>query len=44
MSNIVEKISNIPNLYKVNGAESIEISKAQKCLGVQFSTDYILII
>ena len=30
MSNIVEKISNIPNLYKVNGAESIEISKAQK--------------
>ena len=41
MSNIVEKISNIPNLYKVNGAESIEISKAQKCLGVQFSTDYI---
>ena len=41
MSKIVEKILQIPNLYKLQKCSEAEMVKAQEILNVKFSTEYV---
>lgn len=41
MSNLIEKIKVIPNLYHVKGCTTKQLEDAQNKLGIEFSEDYI---
>lgn len=40
MSNIIDKIKKIPNLYHIEGCSNQQIEKAQEALGIKFTEEF----